>query len=140
MASKPTAVSAKRVREAFAAGEFTAPDEAKPSLMGGSYSKTKGYVPSETGLIRGRLHPAAIAAFNEQVKGEVYGGEKSGIGTSRTVEVPMFSPKTGRPVKARTVTLAEARALSGTEGQKGRLSKEALAKVAAALGSGTPKA
>ena len=134
-----TPVSAKRVRAAYAEGAFTAPDEALPSLLGGSYSKTAGFTPSATGNIRGRLHPSAIEAFNEQVRGEVYAGEKVQVDT-RTVEVPMFSPKTGRPVKSRTLPLSEARALAGAEGRKGRLSKADIQAVAKALGSGEPKA
>ena len=137
--SVATPVSAKRVRAAFAAGEFTAPDEALPSLIGGSYTKTGGFVESTSGLVRGRLNPAAIEAFNAQVKGEVYAGEKSNV-EARTVEVPMFSPKTGRPVKPVTKTLAEVRAAAGVEGKKGRLSQADLHRAAVAFGSGEPKA
>lgn len=138
--SNPILVNAARVRAAFAAGEFTAPDAALPSLLGGSYSKTKGYQ-AGTGVIRGRLNPLAVESFNEQVKGEVYAGEKKGGigGNVKTVEVPMFSAKTGRPVKPVTRTLAEVRTLAGVEGKKGRLSKADLLAAAVALGSGTPK-
>lgn len=135
-------VNAARVRAAFAAGEFTAPDAALPSLLGGSYTKTKGYQ-AGTGVIRGRLNPLAVEAFNEQVKGEVYAGEKAKDavgGNVKTVEVPMFSAKTGRPVKSVTRTLSEVRTLAGVEGKKGRLSKADLLAAAVALGSGEPKA
>lgn len=137
--SVATPVSAKRVRAAFVAGEFTAPDEALPSLLGGTYTKTGGFVQSESGLVRGRLNPAAIAAFNEQVSGEVYAGEKVNV-EARTIEVPMFSPKTGRPVKSLVKPISEVRAAAGVEGKKGRLSAADLHKAAVAFGSGEPKA
>lgn len=126
----PVAVSAARVREAFRNGEFTAPDAALPSLVG---AKTSG-------VVRGRLSPLAVAAFNEQVKGEVYAGEKrGGADLAKTVEVPMFSAKTGRPVKPITRTLDEVRAAAGTTGKKGRISKDDLHRAALVFGSGEPK-
>lgn len=133
--SKTTAalkpVSAARVREAYRAGLFKAPDAALPSLVG---AKTKG-------VVRGRLNPLAVEAFNKamKAKGEVYGGEKSGITASKTVEVPMFSAKTGRPVKPITKTLDEVRAAAGITGKKGRISKADLHRAALAFGSGEPK-
>jgi hypothetical protein len=127
----PVLVSAARIREAFQAGLFTAPDAALPSLIG-----SKG-----DGNVRGRLNPLAVEAFEAQVKGEQYAGEKQGgLGVaSKTVEVPMFSPKTGRPVKSRTLTIGEVRTLAGVEGRKGRLSAAHIAAAAKALGSGDPK-
>lgn len=124
-----TPVPAKRVRAAFAEGLFTAPDKALPSLIG----------KNGDGKVRGRLHPEAVAAFNEQVKGEVYAGEKSKV-EQKTVEVPMFSPKTGRPVKPVVKTLAEVRAAAGISGKKGRISASDLHRAALAFGSGEPKA
>lgn len=142
--SNVTLVAASVVRAAFANGDFDAPDQALPSLLGGSYTVKGGFVPSETGLVRGRLHPLAIEAFNEQVKGQQYAGEKAkGVvvgGPVKTVEVPMFSAKTGRPVKSRTLPIGEVRALAGKPDGRGRISAADLLVAAKALGSGEPKA
>lgn len=133
--STATPATDAEIRTAYREGTYQPTDESLlPALAGGSYSKTKGYTPSESGLVRGRLsqrHREDFAA----VTGRATAGEKARV--SRTVEVPMFSPKTGRPVKPRVVTLAEVRSLSGQA--RGRLSAASIAKAAAALGSGQPK-
>lgn len=128
MSKNITLVSAARVREAFTAGLFTAPDEALPSLVGRNGD----------GRVRGRLNPLAVKAFNEQVKGERYAGEKSEV-EAKTVTLTMYSPKTGRAVKPITKPIAEVRKAAGVEGKKGRLSKADLHAAALAFGSGEPK-
>lgn len=137
MSKSVTLVTVAQVREAFAEGKFTARDESLPSLIGGTYKKSTGHVPG-TGVIRGRMGPTAredyLAAFPDHQIVEVQSG------AVRTVEVPMFSPKTGRPVKPLTKTVAEVRAAAGAEGRKGRLSQADLRKAAIAFGSGEPKA
>lgn len=141
--TKTVEVTAARVREAYNEGLFEAPVEALPSLIGGSLRKVDGevqHVPSETGNVRGRLNPAAVEAFNAARKGkEVYGGENRADLSSKTIEVPMFSAKTGRPVKPLTKTVAEVRAAAGIEGKAGRISRDDLRRAALAFGSGEPK-
>lgn len=126
------------IRAAFANGEWTTDDDSLlPALQGGSYSKTKGYTPSESGLVRGRLSQRHRDAFTASTKRPTT-GEKVAVDRSQ-VEVPMFSPKTGRPVKPVVKTRSEVRALSGTEGKQGRISRADLLAAARALGSGEPK-
>jgi hypothetical protein len=108
--SNITLVPASRVRAAFAEGLFTAPEVALPSLVGRT-----------PGKVRGRLHPEAVAAFNEQVKGEQYAGEKSAV-ESKRVTLPLTNLK--RP---EAFPLSEVRSLAGVTGKKGRLSAAEVA-------------
>lgn len=132
-----TPVPAKTVRTAFRDGtlDATKVTDAKgnpvntASLFGASGDSTK---------VRGRIHPAFIAYFNENVKGASY-AEKS-VAEKKTVEVPLNSPKTGRPIKPVTMTLAEVRALSGTTGKKGRVSSADLAAAGLAYQKANAKA
>jgi hypothetical protein len=111
--SNITLVPASRVRAAFAAGEFTAPEAALPSLVG----------KNGDGRVRGRLNPLAVAAFNEQVKGEQYAGEKSPV-ESKSITLPLTkTTAAGAKVKRpEAFPLSEVRALAGVVGKKGRLS------------------
>ncbi len=124
--SKPTItlVPAARVREAYREGLFTAPDEALASLVGANGS----------GKVRGRLNPAAIAAFNEQMTGEQYAGEKSPV-EGRTVTLPLtkVNAKGARLKRPETFPLSEVRSLAGVVGKKGRLSAAEIAKAAEAV-------
>jgi hypothetical protein len=131
------------IRAAYNDGSYVPTSDAfLPALAGGTYSKTKGYIPSESGLVRGRLSAAVREDFTAQTKrptrGEFAKGERRP--SDKTVEVPMVSAKTGRPIKPRVLPLDEARALAGTEGKKGKMSAADLAKVAVALGGAAPQA
>lgn len=114
------------VRSAFHNGDLTVPDDALASMTGGPQGRG-----------RGRVAKFAVEAFIALNPGAVY-AEKSGAGV-KTVEVPMFSPKTGRAVKSLTKTLAEVRTAAGIEGKKGRISGADLHVAALAFGSGEPK-
>lgn len=119
-----TLVPASRVRAAFAAGEFTAPEAALPSLIG-----AKG-----DGKVRGRLNPLAIAAFNEQVKGEQYAGEKSKV-EAKSVTLPLtkMNAAGARLKRPEAFPLSEVRALAGVVGKKGRLSSAEVKAAAEAV-------
>lgn len=111
--SKVVLVSAARVRSAFAAGEFTAPEAALPSLVG---QKTEGRV-------RGRLNPLAIEAFNAQVKGEAYAGTQSEAEGKRvTLPLTKVTAAGAKVKRPEAFPIAKVRELSGTVGKKGRLS------------------
>lgn len=116
-----------RVREMHREGLLKNLDPAAlPSLTGGPQGRG-----------RGRVHKAAIeAALKASPKGSTY-GEKTGL-DARTVEVPMFSTKTGRPVKPVTKTLTEVREAAGIVGKKGRVSRDDLHRAALKFGSGEP--
>jgi len=86
--------------------------------------------------VRGRVHPAFAA--HAEAKG--HGTMREKVVAERTVEVPMFSPKTGRPVKSLTKPVSEVRKAAGIEGKAGRLSAADLHRAAVAFGSGEPKA
>jgi len=120
----PVLVPASRVRAAFAAGEFVAPEAALPSLIGRNGD----------GKVRGRLNPLAIAAFNEQVKGEQYAGEKSPV-ESKQVTLPLtkMNAAGARLKRPEQFPLAEVRRLAGVTGKKGRLSKAEVEAAASAV-------
>lgn len=122
-AANVTLVPASRVREAFRAGLFTAPDAALPCLIG----------KNGDGVVRGRLNPLAVEAFNEQVKGEQYAGEKSPVESKQvtlaTTKMNAAGARLKRPV---TLSLAQVRDLAGVKGKKGRLSAAEVATATAA--------
>lgn len=120
-----TLVTAARVREAFANGEFTAPDAALPSLVGRNGD----------GRVRGRLNPLAVEAFNEQVKGEAYAGEKSPLEGAKMVTLPLTKPNAKGALLKRPedFPMSEVRRLAGVEGKKGRLSKADIARATEAV-------
>jgi hypothetical protein len=122
--SNVTLVPASRVREAFAEGLFKAPEAALPSLVG----------KNGDGRVRGRLNPLAIEAFNEQVKGEQYAGEKSAV-EAKMVTLPLVKPNAKGALLKRpeAFPVSEVRRLAGIEGRKGRISKAAIATAAEAV-------
>lgn len=125
-------VSAKQVRATFRDGTLDASKvvDAKgnavntASLFGADGTSTK---------VRGRIHPAFVAAYNASGLGTY--AEKS-IAEQNMVTLPLVSAKTGRPIKPVEVPIAQARALSGTTGKKGRLSSADLVAAAAAYQKG----
>jgi hypothetical protein len=136
MSKNVNLVSAARIRSAFAAGEFTAPTEALPSLIGGKVVKVDGtptHVPSTSGLVRGRLHPKAVEAFNAQVKGEQYAGEKAKV-EDKTITLALTKPNArgARLKKPENFAPSEVRRLAGI-GNKGRIPQSALDKAAEAV-------
>jgi len=132
-----TPVSAKTVRTAFRDGTLDASKvlDGKgnavntASLFGADGTSTK---------VRGRIHPAFVAYFNDNAKGQTY-AEKS-VAEKTMVTLPLVSLKTGKPVKPVQVPIAEARALSGTTGKKGRLSSADLVTAATAYQTARAKA
>lgn len=122
--SNITLVPASRVREAFAQGLFTAPEAALPSLVG----------KNGDGRVRGRLNPLAVAAFNEQVKGEQYAGEKSPV-ESKSITLPLtkMTAAGARVKRPETFPLSEVRNLAGVVGKKGRLSAADIETAASAV-------
>jgi hypothetical protein len=131
--SKSTVVSTATIRAAFAKGGTLNPAkvtiDGKPvstaSLFGADGSGTK---------VRGRIHPAFVAAFLDANPGTVF-GEGENAPASRTVDLPLVSAKTGRPIKPVTVPVSEAKALAGVKGKRGRLSSDELSRAAAAYQS-----
>lgn len=145
--TKPAvAVSAKTIRTAFQSGAL---DPAKVVALNpkGEPKTDKDGNPvianpaclfgGPQGTGRGRLNPAFVKAFLDANPGTTY-AEKT-VKDTRMVEVPMFSAKTGRPVKSLTKPISEVRKAAGVEGKKGRLSKDDLLRAAKAFGSGDPK-
>lgn len=119
-----TLVPASRVRAAFAAGEFKVEDAALPSLIGRNGD----------GKVRGRLNPLAVKAFNEQVDGEEYAGEKSAV-ESKSITLPLtkMNAAGARLKRPESFPLAEVRRFAGVEGKKGRLSAAEVAKAVEAV-------
>lgn len=117
-------VSAKVIRTAFRDGTLDASKvvdaNGKPvnpvSIFG-----TDG----DVSRCRGRLNPAFAEFYVANVKGTSY-SEK--VAEVSTIEVPLNSPKTGRPIKPVTLPVSEVRALAGISGKAGRISKADLAK------------
>jgi hypothetical protein len=122
--STRTPVSAKTIRTAFQTGALDAAKvvdaKGKPvtplSVLGRD---------GDASRVRGRVNPAFVTAFLEANPGSTY-AEKSQA-ESPMVEVPLVSPKTGRPVKPVTLPRAEVRSLAGIEGRRGRIAKSDLA-------------
>lgn len=89
------------------------------------------------GVVRGRLHPKVIEAFNRANKGKKYDPTvKVAPEASLIKHTVIVESKTGRKVpRTVTFTAAEARTLAGVPVKRGRLSQEvkdaaALAKIA----------
>lgn len=85
---------------------------------------------------RGRLNPAFVKAYLDANGGEYVENKVKG---PATVQVPMFSPKTGRPVKPLVKTAREVREAAGKPDSRGRISRSDLHVAAKAFGSGDPK-
>lgn len=122
--STPTPVSAARVREAYREGLFTVPEAALACLIGRNGD----------GKVRGRLNPLAVEAFNEQVEGEVYAGEKSGA-ESKSITLPLTKMNAKGAVLKRPedFPVREVRRLAGIEGKKGRIAQADLTRAAEAV-------
>jgi hypothetical protein len=116
------------VRAAFAEGLFTVPE----GVSSASLTGTNG------GPVRGRIHPALVAALVEAHPRRFSAPEKTDKAEKvvKTVAVPRFSQSTGRAIKAATLPIAEVRTLAGKPGSKGRLAKADLTAAAVALGFG----
>lgn len=127
--STKSPVSAKVIREAFRNGTLDVAkvvdgkgDAVNPvSVLGANGDATR---------CRGRLNPAFAAYFVENTPGTSY-AEK--VAEVSTIEVPLNSPKTGRPIKPVTLPVSEVRALAGISGKAGRISKADLAKAGEAF-------
>lgn len=123
---------AKVVRQYALDGKVTLTDAALACVVG----KEGG-----SGLVRGRLNPDLIAAFNaENGDGLVYGGErhKDGSGSQvegTLIEVPLTKPNArgARLKRPEQVPVAEVRKRAGVEGKTGRLSKASVAKAAESI-------
>lgn len=85
--------------------------------------------------VRGRVAPFFRDAFLAANPGTVF-GEGDNKPADRTVDLPLVSAKTGRPIKPVTVPVAEAKALAGVAGKRGRLSSAELVAAAAAYQKG----
>jgi hypothetical protein len=125
-----TVATAPVVRAAFKQGLFKAPEGISlASLVGADGTGEK---------VRGRIHPAfaeALVKAQPRKFSLPEAGEKA-TPAVKTVEVPRWSQKTGRPVKAVSLPIAEVRTLAGKPGSKGRLSKADLTAAAKAQGFG----
>ena len=133
MAKSVTFVSAAVVRDAFRTGALDATKvvDAKgnpvstASLFGASGDSTK---------VRGRIHPAFVAAFNAVNKSVQYAEKR--VKAEAMVEIPRVSVDSkGRKRALKPVTLpaSEVRALAGESGKRGRIGKDTIAKASAAL-------
>lgn len=113
--AKRTEVSAKTVREFFAANPDKVTDEFRTSVSTGA---------------RGRLHPKAIEAFKAANPRKAYA-----VGTDAqptiTLEVVKANAKGAKRKTTVKVPAKDLRAYVGATGKRGRLSKEALSKAAA---------
>lgn len=119
--SNPTIATPKQVREWARTIDLSTVVDGKgnpaptASILGKSGDGSK---------VRGRVHPLFNAAYEAAHPGTVV-QEKTGLDVKQ-VEVPLFSPKTGRAVKPVTLPLPEVRRLAGIEGKKGRIPSAAL--------------
>lgn len=100
-------VTAQTIRAAYHTGAL---DAAKVVDAKGKAVPTGSLFGGPQGRGRGRLNPAHVEAFLAANPGTAY-AEK--VAEVKTVDLPMVSAKTGRPVKPVTVPLSEFRALSG---------------------------
>lgn len=124
-------VTPAQVRAAFAAGDLNASDVL--DAKGNPVNPASLVGANGDGKVRGRLNPAFARAYEAANPGTEV---REKVVTSKEVEIPMNSAKTGRPIKPRVLPIAEVRALAGVEGKKGRLSTEDKQRAALALGSG----
>lgn len=131
-----TTVAPSAVREAFRSGRLNVSDvldaKGKPvnpaSILGAGGDVSK---------CRGRVNPAFVAHFEANTPNTIV---REKFTAPRMVTVPMFSKKTGRPVKSIEKPVDEVRKAAGTTGKAGRLSQADLLAAAKAFGSGEPKA
>jgi hypothetical protein len=121
-----TPVTAKTIRQAFQSGAL---DPAKVVNAKGDAVNPACLFSGPQGKGRGRLNPAFVAAFLDANPGTTY-AEK--VAEVKMVEVPLTSPKTGRPIKPVSLPISEVRTLAGVAGKKGRLSQADLTAAAKA--------
>lgn len=134
--STPTTVAPAAVREAYRSGRLNAADVL--DAKGNPVDPTSIFgANGDVSRCRGRVNPAFVAHFEANTPGAVV---KEKFVAPRMVTVPMFSTKTGRPVKSIEKPIDEVRAAAGTTGKAGRLSNADLLAAAKAFGSGEPKA
>lgn len=124
MAEK-TVATAPVVRAAFAEGLFTVPEGVSDASLVG----TNG------GPVRGRIHPALVAALVAAHPRKFVAPEPSSNAApkvEKTVAVERRNAK-GRLLKPANLPISEVRALAGKPGSKGRLGAADLKAAAAAL-------
>lgn len=132
MAKAITFVSASTVREAFrngtldASAVLDAKGKAVPtvSLFGAD---------GTSGKVRGRIHPAFVAAFNALDSGVQYAETKGGEKTVTVPRIKIDAKGRKRALAPVTLPVSEVRALAGISGKRGRISAASIAKAGAAL-------
>lgn len=120
-----TPVPAKVVREFAREGRITVTDAAMACITGGPQGRG-----------RGRLHPDVVAAFNaENGQGLVYDEAVGKRLAGPRVDLPLtkMNAKGARLKRPESFSVKEIRSLAGVEGKRGRLSKDDIAKAAAAV-------
>lgn len=129
--SKSIVVNTATIRAAFMGDNALTPAEgvSTASLFGANGTA------SAPVKVRGRIHPAHRDVFLAANPGTVF-GEGENAPAKRTVDLPLVSEKTGRPIKPVTVPVTEAKRLAGVEGKRGRLSSDELVAAAAAYQKG----
>lgn len=118
MGSAKRVVSTAEIREAFRNGLAPAKDVSTASLFGAN-GTAKAPV-----KVRGRIHPAHVEVFLSANPGTKF-GEGESAPAKRTVSVPRTSAN-GRALKPVILPVAEAKALAGVAGKRGRLSSAEL--------------
>jgi hypothetical protein len=127
--SKSIIVSTSTIRSAFV-GEGATLDPASVDAPMASLVGATGTL-KRPGKVRGRIHPAYVAAFLAANPGTVF-GEGENKPADRTVSLPLVSAKTGRAITPVTVPVSEAKSLAGVAGKRGRLSAAELVAAAQA--------
>lgn len=132
----PTPATATVIREVYKARGFKVPEVALASLLGKDGKGTK---------VRGRIHPAAQRALIEAFPGEFVavdlGNGNATPKAEKVIEVPRVKTDAAgrkRTLKPVTMTLSEVRALAGTTGKKGRVSKAEVEAAGAAAVAAMP--
>jgi len=70
---------------------------------------------------RGRLHPTTVAVFHKSNRGKRYVTGNPAPERTVTVQVPALTPSGRATTRKVTVTMAEARDLTGSTGKRGRI-------------------
>jgi hypothetical protein len=122
--SKSIVVGTAAIR-AWAVENYKSVDAPTASLFGANGTA------KAPGKVRGRIHPAFVAAFLAANPGTEF-GEGDNKPAERTIALPLVSAKTGRAIKPVTVPVSEAKVLAGTPNKRGRMSSDELARAAAA--------
>lgn len=113
-----TPVSAKQIRAAYAAGEFTVPEGTNIASLVGR---------NGDGRVRGRLNPAVVEAYlsSKAGKGKSYAEKSEAEQNMVTLPLVRKSAKGARLSRPEQFPIAEVRALAGAPA-KGRLSTKHL--------------